>query len=174
GSDWRLEECASDSVAGALADKARASRRPVHSGDRRREKNKSERQRGRGLGGGRAPARRDGGTARRAPRRRQGGARAAASDDAVFGDFVAGDGPATEEEVEMSLRNKALVKALAALSERERNVIVLRYGLCGREPKTLEAIGRSLGFTRERVRQIEIAALERLGRLREMESLAAS
>ena len=74
----------------------------------------------------------------------------------------------------MSLRNKALVQALAALEQRERDVIVLRYGLCGREPKTLEEIGRVLGFTRERVRQIEIQALQRLGRLREMEAVAAA
>ena len=38
------------------------------------------------------------------------------SDDGVFGDLVAGDGPPTEEEVEVSLRNQALVQALAALS----------------------------------------------------------
>jgi DNA-directed RNA polymerase sigma subunit (sigma70/sigma32) len=53
-------------------------------------------------------------------------------------------------------------------------VILLRYGLCGREPKTLEEIGRVLGFTRERVRQIELQALQRLGRLREMEAVAAA
>ena len=95
------------------------------------------------------------------------------SDDGVFGDLVAGDGPATEEEVEVSLRNQALFQALAALEQRERDVILLRYGLCGREPKTLEEIGRVLGLTRERVRQIELQALKRLGRLREMEGVAA-
>jgi RNA polymerase primary sigma factor len=94
-------------------------------------------------------------------------------EDAVFGDFVAGDGPATEEEVETSLRNQAIVQALSALSQRERAVIVLRYGLGGRDPKTLEEIGRHLGFTRERVRQIELQALKRLGRLREMEAVVA-
>jgi DNA-directed RNA polymerase sigma subunit (sigma70/sigma32) len=52
-------------------------------------------------------------------------------------------------------------------------VIVLRYGLGGRDPKTLEEIGRHLGFTRERVRQIELQALKRLGRLREMEAVVA-
>ena len=52
-------------------------------------------------------------------------------------------------------------------------MILLRYGLVGREPNTLEEIGRVLGFTRERVRQIELQALQRLGRLREMEGVAA-
>ena len=55
----------------------------------------------------------------------------------------------------MTLRSQALAAALGALPERERQVIVLRYGLDDAEPKTLEEIGRRLGLTRERVRQIE-------------------
>ena len=46
--------------------------------------------------------------------------------------------------------------ALASLPEREREVVTLRYGIDGREPRTLEEIGRCLGLTRERVRQIEL------------------
>ena len=61
---------------------------------------------------------------------------------------------------------------LAALSERERQVLVLRYGLSDYEPKTLEEIGRRLGLTRERVRQIEVEALKRLATLHEMEAVA--
>ena len=94
------------------------------------------------------------------------------SDDAVLGDFVAGDGPSPEDEVEVTLRSQALVRGLAALSDRERKVICLRYGLGGSDPKTLEEIGRTLGLTRERVRQIEVHALRRLSKLREMESVA--
>src|SRR5262249_36666749 len=94
------------------------------------------------------------------------------TEDAVFGDFVAGDGPLPDEEVEVSLRCQALAEALGALSERERKVLVLRYGLIDEEPKTLEEIGRRLGLTRERVRQIETEALKRLARLREMEAVA--
>jgi RNA polymerase primary sigma factor len=93
-------------------------------------------------------------------------------EDAVFGDFVAGDGPSPEDEVEVTLRSQALVRGLAALSERERKVICLRYGLADLEPRTLEEIGRALGLTRERVRQIEVHALRRLSKLREMESIA--
>jgi DNA-directed RNA polymerase sigma subunit (sigma70/sigma32) len=48
-------------------------------------------------------------------------------------------------------------------------VLVLRYGLGSDEPKTLEDIGRRLGLTRERVRQIEVESLRRLASLREME-----
>jgi DNA-directed RNA polymerase sigma subunit (sigma70/sigma32) len=53
-------------------------------------------------------------------------------------------------------------------------VIVLRYGLDDADPRTLEDIGRRLGITRERVRQIEVEALNRLARLHEMEALAFS
>jgi DNA-directed RNA polymerase sigma subunit (sigma70/sigma32) len=51
-------------------------------------------------------------------------------------------------------------------------VVVLRYGLGDAEPKTLEDIGRRLGLTRERVRQIEVEALKRLATLHEMEAVA--
>jgi RNA polymerase primary sigma factor len=94
------------------------------------------------------------------------------TDDAVLGDFVAGDGPLPDEEVEHSLRSQVLATALKALPERHRNVVVLRYGLGDSDPKTLEEIGRRLGLTRERVRQIEVEALKRLSTLHEMEAVA--
>ena len=71
-------------------------------------------------------------------------------EEAVLGDFVAGDGPLPDEEVEVSLRSQALQAALQTLSAREREVLALRYGLDDYEPKTLEEIGRRLGLTRER------------------------
>ena len=92
-------------------------------------------------------------------------------EDAVFGDFVAGDEPLPEETVELNLRSEALRHALASLPQREREVVVMRYGLTGAEPQTLEEIGRRLGLTRERVRQIELESLRRLGSLREMQSV---
>src|SRR4051794_5039465 len=169
-------------VARALADKARTIRMPVHIVERLQKMNKAERTLWTRLG--REPTLAEIAEEANLPVEQAREVREAArastsldqpigeSDDGVFGDLVAGDGPATEEEVEISLRNQALAQGLAALEQRERDVILLRYGLCGREPKTLEEIGRVLGFTRERVRQIELQALQRLGRLREMEAVA--
>jgi len=94
------------------------------------------------------------------------------TEDAVFGDFVAGDGPSPDEQVEVLLRSQALARALTALSDRERQVLILRYGLDNSDPRTLEEIGRSLDLTRERVRQIEGQALKRLARLNEIESVS--
>jgi RNA polymerase primary sigma factor len=94
-------------------------------------------------------------------------------DDAVVGDFVAGEGPLPDELVEDSMRSQTLALALRALPERHRAVIVLRYGLDDSEPRTLEDIGRRLGITRGRVRQIEVEALNRLATLHEMASVAA-
>jgi RNA polymerase primary sigma factor len=58
-----------------------------------------------------------------------------------------------------------LTGVLGDLPDNERTVVRLRFGLEGAEPMTLEEIGRRLGVTRERVRQIEAAALKRLRRL---------
>jgi len=93
-------------------------------------------------------------------------------DSASYGDLFAAQQTHTEEEVEVSLREETLRKALDELPERERTVVALRYGLNGdREPMSLEAIGRELGLTRERVRQIEANALETLSMLREVAGL---
>ena len=75
---------------------------------------------------------------------------------------VPGDGPLPEEQVEDSLRSQTLAAALDALADRERQVLVLRYGLVDEEPKTLEEIGKRLGLTRERVRQIEAKAVAKM------------
>jgi len=58
-----------------------------------------------------------------------------------------------------------LAGLLADLPDQERTVVSLRFGLAGDGPLTLEAIGKRLGVTRERVRQVEDAALQRLRRL---------
>jgi RNA polymerase primary sigma factor len=82
--------------------------------------------------------------------------------DASFGDLFAASGPSTEDEAEGSLRDDAVRRAVAKLPDRERDVIALRFGLVGDGPTSLEAIGKQLGLTRERVRQIENEALRRL------------
>ena len=64
------------------------------------------------------------------------------------------------------LRARAdLAGVLQDLPDRERTVVTLRFGLGSEEPLTLERIGQRLGLTRERVRQIEVAALKQLRRL---------
>jgi RNA polymerase primary sigma factor len=91
--------------------------------------------------------------------------------DASIGDLVGAAQDGIEEEVEISLTERTLHQALADIPEREREVLKLRYGLAGEEPRSLEEIGRRLGLTRERVRQIEARALERLAVQREIEAL---
>jgi RNA polymerase primary sigma factor len=88
-----------------------------------------------------------------------------------IGDLVGVAEGGVEEEVEISLTEDTLHRALEALPERERTVLSLRYGLGLEEPQSLEEIGRRLGVTRERVRQIEATALERLAVSREIEAL---
>jgi len=92
--------------------------------------------------------------------------------NAELGDLVPTHGPAIEEEVHVSLAEETLRRAVNALPERERDILKLRYGMDGDpDPKSLEEIGRTLGLTRERVRQIEAQALERLAVQREIEAL---
>jgi len=171
-------------VARALADKARTIRMPVHIVERLQKMNRAERTLWTQLG--REPTLDEIAEEASLPLQQAIEVRAAArastsldqpvgeAEDAVFGDFVAGDGPLPEEQVELSLRSQALKEALGALTERERHVVVLRYGLMDAEPKTLEEIGRRLGLTRERVRQIELDSLKRLASLRELESVGAA
>jgi RNA polymerase primary sigma factor len=91
--------------------------------------------------------------------------------DASIGDLVGVAQGGVEEEVEVSLTESTLHRALKTLSDREQTVLALRYGLGPEEPQSLEEIGRRLGITRERVRQIEGTALERLAVSREIEAL---
>ncbi len=65
------------------------------------------------------------------------------------------------EATKGALRDE-LMNALDELTEREKDVVMLRYGLDGDEPRTLEEVGRALSVTRERVRQIEASALGKL------------
>jgi RNA polymerase primary sigma factor len=93
--------------------------------------------------------------------------------DSTFGDLFGGDAPTPEEEVTYSLQEEALRQAVDQLPEREQRVVKLRYGLNGdSDPKSLDAIGQELGITRERVRQIEATALERLAVSRELDAVA--
>jgi RNA polymerase primary sigma factor len=76
-----------------------------------------------------------------------------------------------EAAADDSLRGRAVRQALAKLPERERRIIEMRFGFDG-EATTLEAIGRELGITRERVRQLEREAFEHLAS--ELENVGAA
>ena len=92
-----------------------------------------------------------------------------------LGELIATPGQTPEEEVHVSLQEETLHRALEELPSRERDILKLRYGLDGDpDPKSLDEIGRTLGLTRERVRQIESQALERLSVQREIEALLPS
>jgi len=93
--------------------------------------------------------------------------------DTSFGDLVAQAASDVAEEVQVALDETALHRAIAQLPEREQQVIRLRYGLDEEmEPRSLEEIGRRMGITRERVRQIETQALGRLAERREIAALS--
>jgi RNA polymerase primary sigma factor len=91
--------------------------------------------------------------------------------EADLGDVVAVDSTEPEQEVHVSLEKDAVRRAVAELPPRERQVVKLRFGLDGdRDPQSLEQIGRALGITRERVRQIEREALNLLAMNRELDA----
>jgi len=96
-------------------------------------------------------------------------------DSASFGELFAAEGRGPDEEVEVQLTEKALRRAVNELPAREQQIVKLRYGLDGDpEPKSLEEIGRILGLTRERVRQIEAEALRRLAERREIAAMKSA
>jgi RNA polymerase primary sigma factor len=165
-----------------VANKSRTIRIPVHIADREQRMNRAERELSVKLG--RPPTDQEIADAAKISlkhlREVREAARAVTSldkplgddNDASIGDLVGvAEGAPVEEEVEISLTEDTLKRALEDLPERERTVLTLRYGLGVEEPTSLEAIGLRLGITRERVRQVEAAALERLAVSREIEAL---
>lgn len=84
-------------------------------------------------------------------------------EDSNFGDFIQDKTVIVPEEAMEKLSMKAdLREALETLNDRERFVLLNRYGFMDDGPKTLEEVGRALGITRERVRQIEEKALKKM------------
>jgi RNA polymerase primary sigma factor len=83
--------------------------------------------------------------------------------DAELGDFIQDDQAVDPFVIVVEgARRAELQRALTMLEDREKLVIVLRYGLGGEPPRTLSDVGKDLGITRERVRQVESRALSKL------------
>ena len=164
-----------------LANKARTIRIPVHIGQRERKIVRAERELGARLG--RAPTDEEIATEAELPAGQVQEVRSAAravtsldrplGDDGetAFGDLLPGEGPALEEEIEVSLAKETLRRTVEELPEPERNVIRLRYGIDGGEPNPLRETGRRLGLSAERVRQLESRALKLLATHREIDAL---
>jgi RNA polymerase sigma factor (sigma-70 family) len=84
-------------------------------------------------------------------------------EDVVFGELVPDTGALSPEAPLLEDDVKARARlALQSLHHRERQVLELRFGISNTRPQTLEEVGDRLGVSRERVRQIEKTALERL------------
>lgn len=90
---------------------------------------------------------------------------------ATVGDLLVTDAGQFETEVHIGLDEHALRQAVDSLPERERRVIELRYGLVDGVARTLADVGLEFGLSRERVRQIEAEALQKLMMRREIEAL---
>ena len=110
----------------------------------------------------------------------------AAGDDVSLSTAVGDDGglelgdtleqdtvPSVEVEMIRSSFERRIQGMVSGLDEKEREVIRMRFGLDGEEPKTLQEIGETMGLSRERIRQIESRAKEKLRRSREAHGLRA-
>jgi RNA polymerase primary sigma factor len=168
-----------------VANKARTIRIPVHIVEREQKISRAERELVATLE--RAPTDEEVAKKAKLPikqvREVRGAARAVASldkpvgedDSAAFGDLFASEERGPAEQVELQLTEIALHSAVAELPEREQRILKLRYGLNGTEdPKSLEEIGRIMGITRERVRQLEAEALRRLAERREIAAIKSA
>ena len=93
-------------------------------------------------------------------------------EESELGDFVEDQTAVSPFELASeNLRKENVRKALAALPQREREVIEMRFGLTGGRPRTLEEVGRAFNVTRERIRQIENHTLKKLESLPEAQRL---
>jgi RNA polymerase primary sigma factor len=93
-------------------------------------------------------------------------------EESEFGHFLTDESaPLPDEAAEAALRRESLRAILGTLSQRERQVLELRYGLDGQQPRTLDEVGRTFNVTRERIRQIEHQSLKKLRALAEAASV---
>jgi len=84
-------------------------------------------------------------------------------EESRLGDFIEdADAAVAEDAVAFQMMKGDVRKVLATLDDRERDVVMLRFGLEGNQPRTLEQIGKQFGLSRERVRQIERETMAKL------------
>lgn len=84
-------------------------------------------------------------------------------EDSHLGDFIPDeDAPAPADEACNSVLKQTIGEVLDTLTEREKRVIILRFGLIDGRQRTLEEVGQEFQVTRERIRQIETKALRKL------------
>jgi RNA polymerase primary sigma factor len=91
--------------------------------------------------------------------------------DIAFGDLLPSDRPEPVEEVASAEREQRINEVVEQLPEAERNVIRLRFGLTGDEPRTLRQTGSELGIPLDRARQLEAQGLSRLAGSAELDGL---
>ena len=76
-----------------------------------------------------------------------------------------------EISAQKKMQEKDIIKLISVLDKREQEIIKRRFGINNGEPKTLEQIGNALGFSKERIRQIENVALQKLRRVGNVDCL---
>ena len=92
-------------------------------------------------------------------------------DGSSLGELFPSDDEEPVEEVDREVREKVVRRAVSELPDREREIVLRRYGLADDRPQSVEQVVRSLGVSRAEVRQIEHRALERLAGRREVEAV---
>ena len=94
------------------------------------------------------------------------------TDDLCIQDYVEDTSYSSpENNAQKSLQQKDIVKLLKTLDKREEEILKKRFGIDNDEPKTLEQIGNSLGFSKERIRQLENIAIQKLRKVERIDDL---
>jgi RNA polymerase primary sigma factor len=170
-----------ESIQRAIANRARTIRIPVHIGQRERKIGRAQRDLAAKLG--REPTDEEIAQAAELSVKEVREARETArvvtsldrpvgeEEDTTLGALMPSGQRGPEEEVDISLREDALHRALERLPEREREVVKLRYGINGDDPTPLVETGRRLGLSQDAVRKLERRALAELAESRELEAL---
>jgi RNA polymerase primary sigma factor len=165
----------------ALDNRARTIRIPVHLGQRERKIARAERELSARLG--REPTDQELAEAAEITLTELGETRSASrvvtsldrpvgeEEETSLGALLASGERGPEEEVDISLREDALRRAIEHLPEQEREVVKLRYGINGDDPTPLVETGRRLGISQDTVRRLERKALAELAASRELDAL---